>query len=64
MYRKLTYSFVKCSGELHRGRDPWDDGQEEEHPQHVSDSSRGPWQVHADGFARLEGGHHRRGQGR
>lgn len=51
-------------GELHGGRDPWADEQEEEYPEHVRDSPRGSWQIDSYGFSRVQGRHHCRRQGR
>ena len=36
------------AGELYCRRDPWDDGQEEEHPKHVRHCPCGSWKVNSD----------------
>lgn len=59
MSNKLMSCFLVCAGEFHRRRDPADDGQEAEYPQHVRHRSRRPRQVHFDGLPGLKGRYHR-----
>lgn len=52
------------AGELHGGRDPCHDGQEEEHPKHVRHRARRSRKVDADRLVGQQGGDYRRSQGR
>lgn len=55
---------TRFSGELYRGRDQGDDGQEAEYPQHVRNRPRGSRQVDFDRFARVQSWNYCRSQGR
>lgn len=57
----MLMNFWLCAGEFHGRRDPWDDGQEEEHQEHVGHCPRRPRQVDADRLTGIEGRNHRRG---
>ena len=50
----LMFNFNRIIGQLHRRRDPRDDGQKEEHPKHVRYRARGPRQVDIDRLVGLE----------
>lgn len=59
----LTCRF-RIPGELYRGRDQGDDGQEAEHPQHVRNRPRGSRQVDFDRLARVQSWNYCGSQGR
>lgn len=53
-----TGCFSFCAGEFHSRRDPRDDGQKAEYPQHVRHCSRRPWQIDFNGLPGIKGRYH------